>query len=71
MMVTGLAEGAGLLILVLAILDRSFAVRWPALALAVLLVARTVAWRGYRRRLQAPAAALAALAALLATGYLY
>jgi phenylacetyl-CoA:acceptor oxidoreductase subunit 2 len=59
--VAGLAEGAGLLVLVLAILDRSFAVRWPALALAVLLVARTVAWRGYRKRLQAPAAALAAL----------
>ncbi len=61
MMVAGLAEGAGLLVLVLAILDRSFAVRWPALALAVLLVARTVAWRGYRNHLQAPAAALAAL----------
>jgi len=59
--VAGLAEGAGLLVLVLALLDRSFAVRWPALALAVLLVARTVAWRGYRKRLQAPAAALAAL----------
>lgn len=59
--VAGLAEGAGLLVLVLAVLDRSVAMRWPTLALAVLLVARTVAWRGYRKRLQAPAAALAAL----------
>jgi phenylacetyl-CoA:acceptor oxidoreductase subunit 2 len=58
---TGLAEGAGLLVGLLAALAIPLPVRWPALALAVLLVARTVAWRRYRARLDAPALALAAL----------
>jgi phenylacetyl-CoA:acceptor oxidoreductase subunit 2 len=58
---TGLAEGAGLLLALLAVLGAALPVRWPALALAVLLVARTVAWRRYRKRVQAPARALAAL----------
>ncbi|HSD42781.1 MAG TPA: hypothetical protein VLD36_13050 [Burkholderiales bacterium] len=59
--VTGLAEGVGLTVALLAILGPLSPVPWPALVLAVLLVARTVAWRGYRKRLQAPTRALAAL----------
>lgn len=58
---TGLAEGAGLLVGLLAALGAPLSLAWPALALAALLVARTVAWRGYRKRLQAPTRALAAL----------
>jgi phenylacetyl-CoA:acceptor oxidoreductase subunit 2 len=58
---TGLAEGTGLLVALFAVLGALPSVRWPALVLAALLVARTVAWRGYRKRLQAPARALAAL----------
>jgi phenylacetyl-CoA:acceptor oxidoreductase subunit 2 len=58
---TGLAEGAGLLVGLLAALAAPLPVRWPALALAAVLVARTIAWRRYRKRLQAPARALAAL----------
>jgi phenylacetyl-CoA:acceptor oxidoreductase subunit 2 len=59
--VTGLAEGIGLAVALLAILGPVSPVPWPALVLAVLLVARTVAWRRYRKRLRAPARALAAL----------
>jgi phenylacetyl-CoA:acceptor oxidoreductase subunit 2 len=58
---TGLAEGAGLLVGLLAALAAPLPVRWPALALAAVLVARTAAWRGYRKRLHAPTRALAAL----------
>jgi phenylacetyl-CoA:acceptor oxidoreductase subunit 2 len=58
---TGLAEGLGMLLGLLAVLAAPQPVRWVALALAALLVARTVAWRRYRKRLQAPARALAAL----------
>jgi phenylacetyl-CoA:acceptor oxidoreductase subunit 2 len=58
---TGLAEGAGLLVALLAAFGAAVPVRWPALALAAVLVARTVAWRRYRKRLHAPARALAAL----------
>ena len=58
---TGLAEGAGFLIALSAVFGVPLPVRWPELALAVLLVGRTVAWRRYRKRLQAPARALAAL----------
>jgi phenylacetyl-CoA:acceptor oxidoreductase subunit 2 len=58
---TGLAEGAGLLVGLLAVLAVPLALRWPALVLAALLVARTIAWRRYRKRLQAPVRALAAL----------
>jgi phenylacetyl-CoA:acceptor oxidoreductase subunit 2 len=58
---TGLAEGAGLVVGLLAALAAPLAVRWPALALAALLVVRTVVWRRYRQRVQAPARALAAL----------
>jgi phenylacetyl-CoA:acceptor oxidoreductase 26-kDa subunit len=58
---TGLAEGAGFLIALSAVFGAPLPVRWPELGLAVLLVARTVAWRRYRKRLQAPARALAAL----------
>ena len=58
---TGLAEGAGLLVALLAVLGASLPLRWPALALAALLVARTAAWRRYRKRLQAPSRAIAAL----------
>jgi phenylacetyl-CoA:acceptor oxidoreductase subunit 2 len=59
--VTGLAEGIGLTVALLAIVGPVSPVPWPALVLAMLLVARTVAWRRYRKRLQAPARALAAL----------
>lgn len=59
--VTGLAEGAGLAILGLAALGNPPPLAWFALALAVLLVARAVAWRAYRRHLVAPRPALAAL----------
>jgi phenylacetyl-CoA:acceptor oxidoreductase subunit 2 len=58
---TGLAEGAGLAILALAALGAPLALRWPALVLAVLLLARTVTWRSYRQHLQAPRPALAVL----------
>jgi phenylacetyl-CoA:acceptor oxidoreductase subunit 2 len=58
---TGLAEGGGLLVALCAVLGVALAVRWSALALAALLVVRTVAWRRYRKVLQAPARALAAL----------
>jgi phenylacetyl-CoA:acceptor oxidoreductase subunit 2 len=58
---TGLAEGAGFLVALSAVFGVPLAARWPELVLAVLLVARTVAWRRYRKRLQAPARALAAL----------
>jgi phenylacetyl-CoA:acceptor oxidoreductase subunit 2 len=58
---TGLAEGAGLLVGLLAALAVALPVRWPALALAALLLVRTIAWRRYRMRLEAPARALAAL----------
>jgi phenylacetyl-CoA:acceptor oxidoreductase subunit 2 len=58
---TGLAEGAGLLVTLCAVLGVPLPERWPALVLAVLLVARIVAWRTYRKRLQAPARSLAAL----------
>jgi phenylacetyl-CoA:acceptor oxidoreductase subunit 2 len=59
--VTGLAEGMGLFVALLAVLELRSPVPWPALVLAALLVARIVAWRAYRSTLQAPAAALAAL----------
>ncbi len=58
---TGLAEGAGLLLGIVAALAAPLPARWPALALAALLLARTVTWRRYRARLDAPARALAAL----------
>lgn len=58
---TGLAEGTGMLVGLFAVLGVPLSLRWPALALAALLVARTVAWRRYRKRLQAPARAIAAL----------
>jgi phenylacetyl-CoA:acceptor oxidoreductase subunit 2 len=58
---TGLAEGTGFLIALSAVFGLPQPERWPELVLAALLVARTVAWRRYRKRLQAPARALAAL----------
>jgi phenylacetyl-CoA:acceptor oxidoreductase subunit 2 len=58
---TGLAEGAGVLALACALPATHALARPAAIALAVLLVARAVAWRAYRRRLAAPRAALAAL----------
>ena len=58
---TGLAEGAGVLALACALPATHALARPAALALAVLLVARAVTWRAYRRPLAAPRAALAAL----------
>jgi phenylacetyl-CoA:acceptor oxidoreductase subunit 2 len=58
---TGLAEGAGLLLGLVAVLAVPLPLRWPGLALAALLVVRTIAWRRYRKRLEAPARAVAAL----------
>jgi len=58
---TGLAEGAGVLALACALPATHALARPVALALAVLLLARAVAWRAYRRQLAAPRAALAAL----------
>jgi phenylacetyl-CoA:acceptor oxidoreductase 26-kDa subunit len=58
---TGLAEGAGLLALTCAFPSVHGLARPVAIALAVLLVVRAVAWRAYRRPLAAPRAALAVL----------
>jgi len=58
---TGLAEGTGLAVILLAALGGVASLQWPALALAALLVARTVAWRRYRKRVLAPRRALAVL----------
>jgi phenylacetyl-CoA:acceptor oxidoreductase 26-kDa subunit len=58
---TGLAEGAGVLALACALPAMHALARPAALALAVLLVVRAVAWRAYRGPLAAPRAAIAAL----------
>jgi phenylacetyl-CoA:acceptor oxidoreductase subunit 2 len=58
---TGLAEGAGVLALACAFPATQALARPVAVALAVLLVLRALAWRAYRRPLAAPQAALAAL----------
>jgi len=59
---TGLVEGTGLLAIACALAAPAHALARPvAAALALLLVARAVAWHAYRRRLAAPRAALAAL----------
>jgi len=58
---TGLAEGTGVLALACALPAAHAFARPVALTLAVLLVARAVTWRAYRRSLAAPRSALAAL----------
>jgi phenylacetyl-CoA:acceptor oxidoreductase subunit 2 len=56
-----LAEGTGVLALACALPAAHALARPVALVLAVLLLARALAWRAYRRPLAAPRAALAAL----------
>jgi phenylacetyl-CoA:acceptor oxidoreductase subunit 2 len=61
-LVTALVEGAGFLAIACVLPAPAHALsRATAGALAVLLVLRAVAWRGYRARLSAPRRALAAL----------
>jgi phenylacetyl-CoA:acceptor oxidoreductase subunit 2 len=56
-----LAEGVGVLAIACALPATHGLARPVALALAVLLVLRGVAWRAYRTRLEAPQRSLAAL----------
>jgi phenylacetyl-CoA:acceptor oxidoreductase 26-kDa subunit len=49
---TGLTEGAGLLVFMLACIGATQP-KWPAVALLVLLASRAVAWRRYRKELSA------------------
>lgn len=65
-MATGLAEGAGLLLVALPFLGT--AARWPAIVFLVLLALRLLAWNVYRAQLAAAGAPRASLAALARTG---
>ncbi len=66
MILTGLTEGAGLLLTIVVLSSGS--VQWPLAVFLTLVGFRLVAWLGYRRRLAASGAPIAALNSLAGIG---